>query len=110
PQSCSPCRSTADPALYTLSLHDALPIYKIDLFPKSVKRNRLREWVRRSAERRGLRPADVVLCSAAKGLHIDEVIATIDRRRQDRSEEHTSELQSRENLVCRLLLEKKKRK
>src|SRR5690606_41510905 len=29
--------------------------------------------------------------------------------RMDRSEEHTSELQSRENLVCRLLLEKKKR-
>src|SRR5690606_41581918 len=29
-------------------------------------------------------------------------------RRNDRSEEHTSELQSRENLVCRLLLEKKK--
>src|SRR5436309_5714011 len=29
---------------------------------------------------------------------------------QDRSEEHTSELQSRENLVCRLLLEKKKKK
>src|SRR6266700_4759285 len=33
-----------------------------------------------------------------------------ERRRQiDRSEEHTSELQSRENLVCRLLLEKKKK-
>src|SRR5690606_40055430 len=32
------------------------------------------------------------------------------RRRDDRSEEHTSELQSRENLVCRLLLEKKKNK
>src|SRR5690606_41158766 len=31
------------------------------------------------------------------------------RRDGDRSEEHTSELQSRENLVCRLLLEKKKR-
>src|SRR5690606_41472007 len=30
-------------------------------------------------------------------------------RRHDRSEEHTSELQSRENLVCRLLLEKKKK-
>src|SRR5690606_40346858 len=29
---------------------------------------------------------------------------------QDRSEEHTSELQSRENLVCRLLLEKKKKR
>src|SRR2546430_11416163 len=34
-----------------------------------------------------------------------------DRRRQrDRSEEHTSELQSQSNLVCRLLLEKKKKK
>src|SRR5690606_40306330 len=32
------------------------------------------------------------------------------RRRHPRSEEHTSELQSRENLVCRLLLEKKKNK
>src|SRR5207302_8571587 len=32
------------------------------------------------------------------------------RRRPARSEEHTSELQSRENLVCRLLLEKKKKK
>src|SRR5690606_40074963 len=31
-------------------------------------------------------------------------------RLRERSEEHTSELQSRENLVCRLLLEKKKRK
>src|SRR5258707_5660548 len=31
------------------------------------------------------------------------------RRRQDRSEEHTSELQSRQYLVCRLLLEKKKK-
>src|SRR5690606_41384210 len=34
----------------------------------------------------------------------------IGRRRIGRSEEHTSELQSRENLVCRLLLEKKKQK
>src|SRR5690349_24251651 len=32
------------------------------------------------------------------------------RARRDRSEEHTSELQSRRDLVCRLLLEKKKRK
>src|SRR5438477_11069566 len=37
--------------------------------------------------------------------------AALDRRRQhDRSEEHTSELQSHVNLVCRLLLEKKKKK
>src|SRR2546427_8181556 len=32
------------------------------------------------------------------------------RRSRDRSEEHTSELQSQSNLVCRLLLEKKKKK
>src|SRR5436309_15031701 len=32
------------------------------------------------------------------------------RRPEQRSEEHTSELQSRENLVCRLLLEKKKKR
>src|SRR5690606_42113404 len=38
----------------------------------------------------------------AIGLYIEDMVA------QGRSEEHTSELQSRENLVCRLLLEKKK--
>src|SRR5690606_41639869 len=41
-------------------------------------------------------------------LSDDEVVEILERAR--RSEEHTSELQSRENLVCRLLLEKKKRK
>src|SRR5690606_41104056 len=39
--------------------------------------------------------------------NIDEECVRILARRQPRSEEHTSELQSRENLVCRLLLEKK---
>src|SRR5690606_42130473 len=36
-------------------------------------------------------------------------VTLLDTRMKDRSEEHTSELQSRENLVCRLLLEKKKK-
>src|SRR5690606_40635869 len=36
-------------------------------------------------------------------------LAAIDKYSKNRSEEHTSELQSRENLVCRLLLEKKKK-
>src|SRR3712207_8913532 len=40
--------------------------------------------------------------------HLDEGLGT--RRRGQRSEEHTSELQSRQYLVCRLLLEKKKNK
>src|SRR5436309_4068682 len=38
------------------------------------------------------------------------VTTVLDRLASKRSEEHTSELQSRENLVCRLLLEKKKKK
>src|SRR5436309_7742698 len=39
---------------------------------------------------------------------VDDAPVGHGRSRRDRSEEHTSELQSRENLVCRLLLEKKK--
>src|SRR5258707_11393973 len=40
---------------------------------------------------------------------LDEVDAPLDDGEDQRSEEHTSELQSRQYLVCRLLLEKKKR-
>src|SRR5215475_16006874 len=67
---------TATTEIYTLSLHDALPISS----PASTRRIPPRcARPRRAAQRRS------------------------------RSEEHTSELQSRENLVCRLLLEKKKK-
>src|SRR5690349_23981835 len=70
---------TATTEIYTLSLHDALPICR-------------HGFDRGSGARSGggrHRPAD---------------------RRPGRSEEHTSELQSRRDLVCRLLLEKKKKK
>src|SRR2546430_13253876 len=40
--------------------------------------------------------------------HLAEVVATVPVQDHERSEEHTSELQSQSNLVCRLLLEKKK--
>src|SRR5699024_12089269 len=51
--------------------------------------------------------------AAAHGIHLPEeelgyITLHIERLRQRRSEEHTSELQSRFDLVCRLLLEKKK--
>src|SRR5260370_21560271 len=55
----------------------------------------------RSVARRGL----VVVVDHSPGLDLH---AALDRVRQCRSEEHTSELQSHLNLVCRLLLEKKK--
>src|SRR5262249_60400636 len=75
-----------DPAtteIYTLSLHDALPIYLI-----RVAAARARASSSCSAERR-------------RGRWRAKLVS--------RSEEHTSELQSLTNLVCRLLLEKKKK-
>src|SRR5258708_9316450 len=74
---------TATTEIYTLSLHDALPIY-------SARAKRV------SASRP---------CSgkSASPIRADS------RRSSSRSEEHTSELQSPDHLVCRLLLEKQKR-
>src|SRR5438034_6273836 len=77
---------TATTAIYTLSLHDALPIYAVAQFAE-----RHEQILERNVE--PLAP-DIVL-----GERIGE-----------RSEEHTSELQSHSDLVCRLLLEKKKTK
>src|SRR5436309_8975480 len=79
---------TATSEIYTLSLHDALPIL---LFHSTSSR-----W-RSAASSSANCP---MRCPGS---------ATIDSSNR-RSEEHTSELQSRENLVCRLLLEKKKKK
>src|SRR5256885_7124188 len=74
---------TATTEIYTLSLHDALPIWTI-FSPWTSCSSSLGEGDSRS----------VRAASAARTLR--------------RSEEHTSELQSPCNLVCRLLLEKKK--
>src|SRR5260370_3582754 len=85
---------TATTEIYTLSLHDALPIYEhrlaLDLTSGVV------DELRRDEHRRG---EGHVLLLALVGRVL---------RRTSRSEEHTSELQSHLNLVCRLLLEKKK--
>src|SRR5437667_10460883 len=68
------CTNSATPEIYTLSLHDALPISD----PESGKNVRK-------------------LRDAARNSYLADL----------RSEEHTSELQSHHDLVCRLLLEKK---
>src|SRR3712207_6848762 len=80
-----PPRSTLFP------LHDALPIYRVDARGLARARRARDEQVRHLRE------------VGADGLAGD-VLAQPDRQR--RSEEHTSELQSRQYLVCRLLLEK----
>src|SRR5690606_41805242 len=64
----------------------------------------------------GPEPSGRLRCGPLPGRrHISHAILPFQQRHRrartgDRSEEHTSELQSRENLVCRLLLEKKKNK
>src|SRR2546429_3298285 len=81
---------TATTEIYTLSLHDALPIFQF--FPCTGKNLRVHSHL----------PA----CSDPVGKNLGG-----GRSRQfslERSEEHTSELQSRLHLVCPLLLEKKK--
>src|SRR5215211_9465630 len=72
---------TATTEIYTLSLHDALPIFADGV-----------------AVRVEVEIPHVPVRRTDRGLH-----------RQRRSEEHTSELQSHSDLVCRLLLEKKKK-
>src|SRR3712207_9156519 len=84
---------TATTEIYTLSLHDALPICPASSCPPARSRatsSSASGW-RRSAWR-----------SSRRRPHRSS------RRARRRSEEHTSELQSRQYLVCRLLLEKKK--
>src|SRR5436309_7460405 len=87
--------------IYTLSLHDALPISGIGLI--GAFQHRFRGAF---DERFGFRQAQAGFDFAHRLDHSDFLVG---RDRFQRSEEHTSELQSRENLVCRLLLEKKKK-
>src|SRR5205809_5866191 len=77
--------------LYTLSLHDALPISRSS--PRWTRQLSPRSWPRPTRTATGPPPWSACTATATPG----------------RSEEHTSELQSRLHLVCRLLLEKKKK-
>src|SRR5256885_15927001 len=82
---------TATTEIYTLSLHDALPI---------CQGQRARGVPRQGADDRAGAPQRARERPAQPGRP----------QRVPRSEEHTSELQSPCNLVCRLLLEKKKKR
>src|SRR3712207_7511759 len=93
---------TATTEIYTLSLHDALPISVTALEREFAACYNAADWPRLLAlltdeAIRALVPADGV-----------EALLATTGTPEARSEEHTSELQSRQYLVCRLLLEKKK--
>src|SRR5204862_3698423 len=86
------------PEIYTLSLHDALPICESRQVPRWSMTSSVIELTRVTAA------ADPA-CSKTYARPISKMCEF-----HTRSEEHTSELQSRRDLVCRLLLEKKKKK
>src|SRR3712207_8974979 len=93
---------TAATEIYTLSLHDALPIW--DEGARQVYLDQLKELERDRAEGR-ISAADAQAAHSEIALRL--IATDDDRDLVSRSEEHTSELQSRHYLVCRLLLEKK---
>src|SRR2546422_2333649 len=91
---------TATTEIYTLSLHDALPIYQAIMeFVVAVTKPLLGAMPLLLVQD-AIREAEEMLKQFTV-LYPDEMLLR-------RSEEHTSELQSRLHLVCRLLLEKKK--
>src|SRR3712207_6880540 len=90
---------TATTEIYTLSLHDALPISP---FWAPASARKATRWSRSRARRPGTG------CGAPEISCPNPAVSIFDRYLDgERSEEHTSELQSRQYLVCRLLLEKK---
>src|SRR3712207_8102384 len=96
---------TATTEIYTLSLHDALPIFH----PRTPTRRHhplaaCARHGRHGGKQRGGHSA--APGPGSLGPHLAVLLLWLARR----SEEHTSELQSRQYLVCRLLLEKKKKK
>src|SRR3712207_7015822 len=96
---------TATTEIYTLSLHDALPICAL------LRQHRLVGAAPAAVDR--LEP-HVGVSGVGALLRQDRGVLAVrprlvrGRLQDERSEEHTSELQSRQYLVCRLLLEKKK--
>src|SRR5947208_5185124 len=100
---------TATPEIYTLSLHDALPIYRYRGRRSGWHRIRLRVQ-RLWGECDPGRVSPHIAAPRRHGCRTAVGQGSQQARHHgvDRSEEHTSELQSPDHLVCRLLLEKKK--
>src|SRR5207248_10522039 len=98
------------PAIFTLSLHDALPIFRyrseqgIGVAGGEREQKLCQSPIRADAGKNLL----VLHLPGHDGAAHAFALESLDELRKFRSEEHTSELQSPYDLVCRLLLEKKK--
>src|SRR5690606_41979985 len=95
--------------IYTLSLHDALPIFVESYGPPEVARVVELPTPEPRAGEVLVRVHAAAVTSGDARMRSGSFPPGFALPGKLRSEEHTSELQSRENLVCRLLLEKKKR-
>src|SRR2546427_7430201 len=93
---------TATTEIYTLSLHDALPIFE------KAREEADSQFTSTCGDGARHPKAEQVYLLEEKGRPGE--LMPIMEDEHGRSEEHTSELQSQSNLVCRLLLEKKKKK
>src|SRR5690606_40085998 len=92
---------------YTLSLHDALPIFLLEnSMSKAIQL--IKEFDVKWVDLRFTDTKGKQQHVSMPARDINEDFFEEGKMFDGRSEEHTSELQSRENLVCRLLLEKKK--
>src|SRR5688572_31412960 len=100
---------TATTEIYTLSLHDALPIF---LF---ICSSSLEAHAQAQSQYDKGTPPQLRAGVSSMGSYLSTDLGTVNLSNGSlnfniRSEEHTSELQSQSNLVCRLLLEKKNKK
>src|SRR5207253_2686207 len=100
----------APPAIYTLSLHDALPIFGHECrrHPE-MAHGSIAAWSllegRHEARLSGRGLRHLAQVDAARTAQGGLALSAVHHLQDGRSEEHTSELQSRGHLVCRLLLE-----
>src|SRR5690606_39826307 len=98
--------TSSSSVIYALSLHDALPIFYSGIERFTFNLMPLAEGLKLVAIALGLFGVTELIFSVREPVGSRVARPTLSS--MIRSEEHTSELQSRENLVCRLLLEKKK--
>src|SRR5690606_40359424 len=103
------CIVTVASEICSLSLHGALPISEPMPVMRQQRRVVTQQLVRAQQQLGKVDQAGAVATLLVRGVAAAHDIGPLVIRigLQVRSEEHTSELQSRENLVCRLLLEKK---
>src|SRR5207248_6069419 len=108
PSPYSPHPATATTEIYTLSLHDALPI-------STARKGQVELEIADASGSTRTLVADHVIAATGYKVNLGRLAYLSPEIRArihtiERSEEHTSELQSPYDLVCRLLLEKKKKK